>query len=203
MGIEITNKTDTTITFYVSVVDGYAFYRWWYRPTSTSVAESGQLDGVTEDFSVTLEGLIPDTEYMIRVIYWETSPTIDGSDNYISMDPVTVSTLSPPPTRPDDWAWTGVAVGYYIPTYDGDLAPVTADDWNRFCSRINEFRLYKDMTEYAFTPVSQGEGFSAAPIEQAISAISGISGAGSVPAAIEPLKASFWLQLASALNAVE
>ena len=191
--------TDTTITFHVTAIDGRDRYRLFWRLATETEANAYTID-TTDDFTYTVTGLTPETEYVTNVIHWDLSVS---TTEYEMMGAQSVTTDALISVRPSEWIWPGIAIGSSIPTYDGNLAPVTADDWNSFCFRINEFRLYKAMTEYAFNPVSQGEGLSAAPVRQAISAISGISGAGSTPTAIEPLKASFWLQLASALNAVD
>lgn len=103
------------------------------------------------------------------------------------------------PVRPSDWMWTSTIVS-------GREIRITASEWNGFCSRINEFRAYKSLSNYSFTTVVSGTTkISAAIVNQARTAISAISGHGSLPSAAiagGALTASFFNSLSSALNAV-
>ena len=100
--------------------------------------------------------------------------------------------------RPNDWTWwstisSGAAIG------------ITASEWNAFTTRINEFREYANLSSYSFTTVSSGTPISYWIVNQARTAISEISGHGSLPSAAVSggkIYASFFNSLASALNSV-
>ena len=104
------------------------------------------------------------------------------------------------PARPDNWAWTSAISS-------GSSIKISAQEWNSFCDRINEFRVYKGLPKYGlFVTVSKGTPISVAIVNHARWAISVIPGCGSVPS--EPvagktvITASFFSQLRTALNAV-
>lgn len=133
-------------------------------------------------------GLEADTEYAINV-------QINGSD-WIGAQ--TFWTDAVTGTRPDDWEW-------YSTIEQGAEFSLTAEEWNDFCDRINEFRVYVGLSEYSFTTVRSGHSIEASYMRQAISAINDIDGHGTLPAAVNAgnqIKASFFTKLASALNAV-
>lgn len=192
--------TDTTITFHVTAIEGRSYYRLYWRLATETIATAADF-ATTEDFTYTVTGLTPETEYSVNVAHWETSPTVDGSD-YILMGAQTITTEASQSVRPSDWSWENVAAGVSVPTYNGNLAPVSASEWNSFCARINAFREYKGLTDYSFTTLTAGTSFSAAIAMEAIAAIDAISGAGTTPTQIRPLRAAFWLDLAAALNAI-
>lgn len=192
--------TDTTITFHVTAIEGRSYYRLYWRLATETIATAADF-ATTEDFTYTVTGLTPETEYSVNVAHWETSPTVDGSD-YILMGAQSITTESSAPARPSNWAWESVAAGASVPTYNDKLAPVSASEWNGFCARINAFREYKGLSSYPFTTVTAGTSFSAAIAREAISAIDAIPGAGTTPTQIRPLQAAFWLNLAAALNAI-
>lgn len=193
--------TDTTITFHVTAVEGRSYYRLYWRLATETIAKTADVP-TTEDFTYTVTGLTPETEYATNVAHWESTPSSDEDPNYILMGARSITTEAAQSVRPDDWAWANVAAGASVPTYNDKLAPVSADEWNSFCARINEFRAYKSMSDYAFTTLTAGTSFSAAIAREAITAIDAISGAGTTPTQIRPLQAAFWLDLAAALNAI-
>lgn len=101
--------------------------------------------------------------------------------------------------RPSDWSWiTTIAKGSDI--------KLTADEWNSFTSRINEFREYDGLSSYVFTAAISG----VTPIEATIcneahTAIDEISEHGVLPQRLElggPLYASFFNELKNALNSI-
>lgn len=102
-------------------------------------------------------------------------------------------------TRPDDWTWSS-----YI-TSDANVN-LTASEWNGFCTRINEFRIYSGLGQYSFTSVTSGvTDISAAICNQAWTAINAITGHGTMPSKAVSggdLYASFFTGLKTALNAV-
>jgi hypothetical protein len=192
--------TETTITFHVTAVEGRSYYRLYWRLASETIATTKDFS-TTEDFTYTVTGLTPGTAYAANVAHWQTSPTVDGDNSYILMGAQTITTDATG-SRPSDWSWQNIAAGVPIPIYMEKLAPVSAGEWNSFCARINEFRAYKSMSNYAFTTLTAGTSFSVAIVNEAITAINAISGAGTTPTQIRPLQATFWLDLAAALNAI-
>ena len=191
--------TATTVTFHIDVTSGYTYYRLFIRRTdSTDMIVSGQpFYDVTEDFTYTVSGLDPNTSYTSNV-YYSTNST--AAEN-IALGAQSITTANN--TRPSNWAWTTtVSKGAAVPKYGESLAPITAAEWNEFCNRINLFREYKSMSLHSFTIVSRGTPMTAAIVNQAITGISAISGHGTLPTPNDAISASFWQQLAAALNAI-
>lgn len=195
--------TSTAIRFHVTVIPGRTYYRLFIRLSSeTEALDTIDIADQTEDFTYKYGPLSPGTSYTCNVGHFATDPS-DG--DFVTMGPQTIVTESDQPdqpVRPSDWSWANIAAGASVPTYNGKLAPVSADEWNSFCAQINEFRAYKSMSEYAFTTLTAGTSFSAAIAREAIAAIDAISGAGTTPTQIRPLQAAFWLDLAAALNSI-
>ena len=191
--------TDTTITFHVTAIEGRNFYRVYWRPASETKATTRDFP-TSEDFTYTVTGLTPGTEYVTNVAHWETSIEVDGENNYVLMGAQSITTDEA--GRPDDWSWTNIVAEAPVPTYNGKLAPVSASEWNSFCARINAFREYKGLSSYPFTTMTAGTSFSSAIAREAMVAIDAIPGAGATPVQIRPLQAAFWLDLAAALNAI-
>lgn len=80
---------------------------------------------------------------------------------------------------------------------------LTADTWNNFCTRINEFRQYKGLSNYSFTSVSSGSRMTAAIMAQPWDAINAINGHGTMPTRPSQgatIYASYFHTLAAALN---
>ena len=103
-----------------------------------------------------------------------------------------------PSNRPSNWSWWST-VSF------GSSISISASEWNAFCKRINAFRDYKGVSSYSFITVSSGTKISAAIVNQARTAINGISGHGTLPSAATTggtITASFFNKLASALNSV-
>lgn len=70
--------------------------------------------------------------------------------------------------RPNNWTWvTNVSIGAQI--------LFTADEWNGFTARINEFRTYKDLSSITFTSAVKGEYIKASHIAEAWDAINDMS----------------------------
>ena len=100
------------------------------------------------------------------------------SDEISSPVSLTVTIPDDEEERPDKFYWTtsiqtGASVRF--DTASNSFRPVTAAEWNAFCSKINEFRRYKGLSEYSFTTVSTGMLFTAAIYNEAVAAINEIS----------------------------
>ena len=109
-----------------------------------------------------------------------------------------LATYSSGPERPDNWSW-------WSTISPGSAIAITAEEWNAFTTRINEFREYDGLGTYWFTTATSGMAISYWIVNQARTAISEISGHGSLPSAAVSggkIYASFFNSLASALNSV-
>lgn len=196
MGYSI-SYTGRSVTYTIQYESGYSVYRVIIR--TGKLEESGigtiLLDkvyyDVTATFSDTFSGLEPGTVY-----------TINCRASYSSgwMGAKEFTTLS----RPADWAWqTNIRQGASVPLHtSGVLAPITANEWNLFCSRINAFRSYTGLSAYSFTTVSRGTRITASILNQAKNAIGAIPGSGALPTEYNLISASLYQTFASALNAV-
>ena len=118
----------------------------------------------------------------------------DLADNYSSMASNYYTTQS---SRPANWSWFTSKVS------GGTSNGLTYDEWNKFCSRINDFRNYKGLPSYGFTDASQGGIFYAYLFNQARSGINDLSRTVSVPTSVtsgEDVYAYQLNQLRDALN---
>jgi len=83
-------------------------------------------------------------------------------------------------SRPSNWEWTtSIVQGGNI--YQTDLSNrifyiITASEWNNFTSKINAFRIYKGLSNYNFTTVVSGTTMTKEIINEAITAITAITG---------------------------
>ena len=193
--------TESSVTFHITAEEGYVYYRLFFRRTdSTDMILSGKayFAGVPVTFTHVVNGLEPSTSYTANV-YYSTNTT--SPENFV-MGAQTIVTKAAS-GRPSDWVWTtNIAQGLSVPQYEGILAPITAQEWNAFTTKINEFRKYQKLAEYTFTTATQGGTITAAIIGEATQAIGGLSGHGAILTASNAILASFWINLAEALNAV-
>lgn len=100
-------------------------------------------------------------------------------------------------TRPDDWEWWNTI-------QSGKPIQLEAAEWNAFCERINEFRVWFGVNEYDFTVVESGDPIKADIVNEARIAI--LTMTADIPRAVErgdPITAQFFLDLQDALNSVE
>lgn len=203
----VLSKTDTTITLYitgVSVGDAIRVFARYYDDTSSEVHNNSHT-ATASSYQYVISGLTPGTRYAVNV----------GSKSSVSSDTTTwwggTDVTTEERSRPEDWSWTStVQAGAAMPIVQvGDMTyevmPLTANEWNGFTARINEFRVYTGLSEYSFTTVYAGGSLLASQLNQARTAISGISGHGTLPAATSSgsvPKASFINGLKDALNAI-
>ena len=100
--------------------------------------------------------------------------------------------------RPSDWSW-------YTSKVSGSTVNITAQEWNSFCTKINQFRQYKNFSEYSFTTVYTGGTITAAQANQARSAIASMTPPTSLPSNAvtgQPINASFFNGLRNSLNSI-
>lgn len=189
--------TATSITFHVTHIDGYNYYRLFLRKNSDN---NMILDGVgitkTGDFTYTASGLEPNVKYVANVYYRVGS---DTTDDFIVIGSQTITTPdSDEETRPTNWAWESSISS-------GSPISITATEWNNFCRRINSFRTYIGLGRYSFTEVSSGMKISASICNEAWSAINPIVDNSIMPnkaVAGGNMYASFFTKLCNALNSI-
>lgn len=171
----------------ISKADGYEII--WRRSTTTSL--EGSMD-VGSSGAHTIYGLEPETSYVFNYRAYND----DGYGPFMSTGK-SATTLS---ERPDDWAW------WTRVRSDGDI-DISADEWNAFCERINEFRDYCGKRQYSFTEVYRDDYISAAVVNQAVWAIQGMSPPRSPPSQVtsrqSDVTAAFFNGLMYALNSIE
>lgn len=100
--------------------------------------------------------------------------------------------------RPDDWYW-------YSTIASGNEIKLSAVEWNDFCSRINEFRVYKELPEYGlFQTVSSGDPISASTVNHAVYAIGNMDGTAMNYEVLsgDPISASVFIGLQAVLNSL-
>jgi hypothetical protein len=86
-------------------------------------------------------------------------------------------------SRPSNWTWTTLVSGSSTYEFGGVLRAdvVSNTEWNNFCTRINEFRLYKNLPSYSFTTVSSKSSLTSSVFEEVRLAISSMI---TVPASV-------------------
>lgn len=186
--ISIYEVTAYDVTFKVSNLsrgDKVAFYVIQQNPIVNIEYAETVYTAAGSTLKATFDGLQPNKEYAYNFV-------VNGSVQLSSARYFT----TPASSRPNDWSWRSAVES-------GAKIALTATEWNDFCSRINEFRSYKKISSYSFTTVSKGTVISATIVNQARTAIGGISGHGTLPGAAasgDTITASFFNSLVSALN---
>ena len=101
--------------------------------------------------------------------------------------------------RPTNWAWHTSKVA-------GQNVGITASEWNSFCTKINQFRQYKNLGNYSFTSATRGSVITASIVNQARTAINAMSPPSAVPASVSVgsnMNASFFNGLSISLNSIQ
>ena len=162
-----------------------------YSNSSTAVDMDYIVNATT--LTKTFSGLTPNTVYyadiQLNQSLWLGGSSITDGKRFVTLSEN---------TRPANWSWTSTIA-------KGKPIKITAVEWNNFCTRINKFRTYKGLTTYNFTTVSKGMSISATIVNQARTAINGITGHGALPskaASGGAITASFFNTLKNALNAI-
>ncbi|ARF70784.1 hypothetical protein B7C51_25270 (plasmid) [Paenibacillus larvae subsp. pulvifaciens] len=149
------DKTPPTITsWYAQASDiGNTSVRMYVTATDSGSGMNGfnfYLDGKAygptiynngSGYFFTFDGLSPDTSYTFGVI------AFDQQLNYSAMQKYTIKTKAN--VRPQDFSWSTSKL-------IGQKFNLTANEWNQFINRINEFRAYKNINKFNFTAVSRG-----------------------------------------------
>lgn len=204
--ISVSNITSSSFKVTISGLDtNYAYVRHydWYL-NGSYIAHTTSSAGVSSK-SYTYGGLTPNTYYTFYVEISGEDPGSGGSSGSGGSVFATLSgsdTTEPAPAvlRPSNWSWTNAIA------QDQPITNLTATDWNNFCSRINDFREYKGLSTFNFTTVYSGTTvISASIINEAIVAITAISGHGVIPNSVSTggtILASIFTSLRDALNAI-
>lgn len=178
--------TNTSVTFNVSELSYGDVVRFYVRydpdPGDTIYNQIYTADGSTMSRTFTI---LPNSDYAVNC---KVNSGVWIGAKYFQTGSV----------RPSNWSWSGGLV-------KGSPIELSASEWNNFLNRINEFRVYKGLANYSFTSAVSGQPMAAAQVNQARTAINGISGHGTLPTAVvlgKEVAASFFIQLASALNAI-
>lgn len=74
-------RTDTSITIRVTPDSSYSYYKIFWRPSTTTVADTTPWMYKTSSFNYTITGLQPSTKYVINVGYAKTSNP-SGADGF-------------------------------------------------------------------------------------------------------------------------
>lgn len=181
--------TATCITITVNGLTAGDEVRFFVRtdPDVGIVCVDEKHSSASSTLNMSFDGLEAQTRYAANV-------RINGT--WLTAQKFTTPAEAPP--RPSDWAWTSTVSS-------GSPISLSAAEWNGFCTRINAFRSYMGLDDYSFTAAQSGTAISAAIVNQARSAISGIGGHGTLPSAAMQggaITASFFHGLRDALNAV-
>lgn len=187
-----------TITVY-GISFGQRLRFFLRRSTSTATDQDFVLEASSDPFETTLYGLSGNTEYTVNVGL-VLSGYIDLVGTYLGPRTFTTGGGGPSPgpgpsnPRPEDWRW-------WSAVYSGGLIQISANEWNAFCGRINEFRQYRGLFTYDFIPAYSGTPIYAYMANQVRDAIWDMNYY--VPNRVssgDPIAASFFLDLQSALN---
>lgn len=120
-------------------------------------------------YSNGLSGLLANTQYVYKALAVNSAGIGFGGAVYFC----TLTSI----VRPNNWSWSysimsGGSVYNTITSGNIIIAYImTAVEWNNFTARINEFRVYKGLSNYSFTLVSSDTNCTHTIINQAITAI--------------------------------
>lgn len=132
----------------------------------------------TNSYTHTFTGLQPNTLYTFNA-------SIRNSNNEYWYPDRSFITSAPP--RPQNFSWN-------VSVVQGQSFNMTASEWNRFLTRINEFRTYKSYNNASFNYAIQGATAYASQYNEARNAIAVLS------ASVPPVRSSTNNILASDVN---
>jgi hypothetical protein len=128
--------------------------------------DSASVNYTYKDFS----GLNSGATYTIKA-WVKSTPT-----NRVYVGKQVFTTTGTAVTRPQDWLWTTLsptATTYTFGKLRANL--VSADEWNSFCEKINQFRTYKNLPTASFTTAVTNSDFTSSIYEQARTAINAMA----------------------------
>jgi hypothetical protein len=150
-------------------------------------------------------GCVSNTTYLVDayISYKDPNDPFDTKQQYF-VGSIYVTTLS---ARPSNWSWSysiysGGSV-YNTQIVGGQITAylMSYSEWNNFTSRINQFRIYRGLSNYSFTTVSSGSNCTPGIINEAVTAINAMGfsiptvGSGNVPASV-------FIQMRDSLNSI-
>lgn len=189
----ITEKTATTVSIYITgLLNGdnvRIFVRLYDDPDDVSFDKTVKVYGNSLEY--TAKDLEPETKYLINVGIVTNIDGVNVTDWGEAQDFTTKA------ARPEDWEWWNTIKS-------GKPILLEAEEWNAFCERINEFRVWFGVDEYDFTYVEPDDPIAADIVNEARRALMTITA--DIPAGVDPgdpITAQFFLDLRDALNAVE
>lgn len=97
--------------------------------------------------------------------------------------------------RPNSWYW-------HVDKVAGQNVNVTAAEWNSFCIRINQFRQYRNLSNYPFTTVRTGDIITASIVNEARNAISSMASSPALMYKGNDIYASYFNSLRNSLNSI-
>lgn len=186
--LSVTSKTSSSITVSISNCSDFSYFKYSIQFGGTTIDDSGSY--VTSK-TYTFTGLAPNTSYNIFCNY-------STNSSYTSHPTLGITVVTEKSLRPADFEWTYAKA-------KGRTFNLTATEWNNFTARINEFRVYKGLSNYSFTTAVKGARFTAAMYKQATVAIQGIPGYGAYIPNAEPgdiVTAYHLNQIRDELNAI-
>lgn len=177
---------------------------WQYSGSFSSTSDTTKTLSTT-----TLSGMSAGTTYSLYAYLYENG----AASPLVTYGPISYTTDAAAIARPSDWNWTSTISSGSTMSYSGTypnitVAPVTASEWNSFCSRVNAFRNYCGLSNWSFTTVAKGNAITAAVLQEPIYAMATLRstyGAGALPAAPSSggaATADFFITLRDSLNAI-
>lgn len=156
IGVSVSTETEGKISATWSQVSGASWYVVTIYNSGGGYVDDTTAYGTDASFIVS-----PGSSYYIGVVPWNN----DGKGGSNTSTTVLVPVFN---ARPSNWEWSTAKVSGIRTNL------TTAQDWNDFCSRINEFRVYKKLGAYPFTVVYSGNPMRASQINEVASAIRGM-----------------------------
>lgn len=151
--------TSDTIDIEIGNMDGnWDYVLVWKNSNQSDSKKLYQTDWNSGQRRVTFTGLSQGVSYNFKaqsVFNWNSTDLWSYSIREIN-----VTTTS----RPANFSWDSSKSA-------GSDFNLTASEWNRLTSRINDFRRYKGLSNYSFTTASTGATFTATIFNQARNAI--------------------------------
>jgi hypothetical protein len=169
-------SSNNTITVNVSVSGGWSSIdvEMWTSDGASKLATRSQGYNGSQSFSVSFGGLVANASYLFRAIAYKTASYGGYSPNSGYGGWLTIKNNV---LRPANWLWTTGkdANGHKV---SGANYSMLASEWNAFTTRINDFRKFRDLTDYSFTTAYSGNNFMYYMFNEAKTAIDAISATG-------------------------
>lgn len=184
--VSITGITAYSATVRITINDATDISLEVLDTSTDNYVYDGDFSIVRPITTIELTGLTPNTNYSYCI--WD---DVGGnSTTYV------FTTLS---GRPENWTW-------WSDVGSGNPILLSANEWNAFCDRINEFREYKSLPQYgAFVQVKTGDAIAAATVNHAVWAVGSMNSAAMELAVKsgDAIAASFFNGLKDDLNGIK